>query len=112
MSVLPKIEVPVKSGPENEMAVTGDPFEDDYPGIFEVLCRQSFQGEERQTGRLILFSEPGRASLCLVDKQSGQVAFYTAGGFTEALEGLEKALQAGKADWRKDKRSRQSGRWG
>lgn len=105
MSVVDKIGVPVKPDDEKEFLIEDDAFQEQFPGLFEVLCRCKYQGHPRVTGRLILFAELDRATLCLCDKQSGQVCFFTSKGFNEALEGLERALQAGKADWRADKRS-------
>jgi len=44
--------------------------------------------------------EDGYAKVCLSDRDASRVAFQTAGGFLEALEGLEINLQAGAVDWR------------
>lgn len=104
MSVLDK--VPKKSVAQStaEFAVEDDGFGEQYPGLFEILSRQRYEGKIRKTGKLLLFTDCGKASLCITDKQEGLVAFYKSGGFLEALEGLERALQAGTVDWRPDKR--------
>jgi hypothetical protein len=106
MSVLDNIQDGGSSVKESEFTLESDPFGDDYPGIFEVLCRQKYAGEARQTGRLIIYSEPGKGCCCLCDKQQRIVAFHIADGLTAALEGLEKRLQEGSLDWRRDKRAR------
>lgn len=105
MSVLDQIKEPPSRGPEAEFAFDDEEFSQRWPGIFEILARQYYQGKERAVGRLILYSEPEKATLVLCDRETGQVAFYAASTFVAALEGLEKALQNGGADWRKDKRS-------
>lgn len=106
MSILSKISKPVKAGPDNPLTVVDDPWADDFPGIFEVLAVARFEGKDRQTGRLIIYTEPGKAMCCLCDKETEQVAFYASESIVGALEGLERALQNGSVDWRKDKRAR------
>jgi hypothetical protein len=77
-----------------------------YPGIFEMITRRTYEGKHRDVGRMIMYAEPNRATLVMCDVASGLVTFYAKETFSEALEGLEKALQDGTCDWRKDKRSR------
>lgn len=108
MSILDSIKKPVKAGPDNPLNVVDDPFQEDFPGIFEVLACARHLGKDRETGRLIVYTEPGKAMLCLCDKDTEQVAFYACGTIQEALEGLERSLQSGSVDWRKDKRARYS----
>lgn len=104
MSVLDN--VPDKAGPNNgaEFACEGGGFEDQFPGLFEIIARQRYQGNLRKTGKLLIFCDCGKASLCVTDVASGQIAFYKSDSLQAALEGLERALQSGKADWRPDKR--------
>lgn len=106
MSILDKIKKKRQEVVTDGMLIGEDPFGIDYPGIFEMLCRVSHAGKPRQPGRLVLYAEPNRATLCLVDVDAGMVTFYTSDTFAEALEGLEGALQGGSCDWRKDKRQR------
>jgi hypothetical protein len=77
-----------------------------YPGIFEMITRRTYEGKHRKVGRLIMYAEPNRATLVMCDVDSGLVTFYAKETFEEALAGLEESLQAGTCDWRKDKRSR------
>ena len=49
---------------------------------------------------LLLFVEDGLCKLCLSDRDNDMVCFRGARTFLEALEGLERALQAGEAEWR------------
>lgn len=106
MSIIDKIKSKSQEVARDGLLIADDPFGDDYPGIFEMLVRVAYKGKPRQSGRLVLYAEPNRATLCLVDVDAGMVTFYTSDTFGEALAGLERALQAGSCDWRKDKRSR------
>ena len=106
MSVLGKIKQDVKKVGETDFLIGEDDFSETYPGIFEMLTRRAYQGKVRRVGRLIMSAETNRATLVLCDVDAGNVTFYAAQTFSEALEGLEGALQAGSCDWRKDKRSR------
>ncbi len=105
MSILDKKKVSRKGKVEGDFLVLDDPFGEQYPGVFEMLARVKHQGKDRLAGRLIFYAEMNRATLVLVDAESKEVTFYSAETFAEALEGLEKALQAGTCDWRVDKKS-------
>ena len=106
MSIIDKIKKNRQEVVRDGLLIGDDSFGEDHPGIFEMLVRVAYQGKPRQPGRLVMYAEPNRATLCLVDVDAGMVTFYTAETFGDALEGLERALQAGSCDWRKDKRSR------
>lgn len=105
MSVLDKILVDSKQSGAAEFACEPDGFGDDFPGLFEIIARQRWKGNPRKTGKLLLFTDYGKATLLLTDAHEGQCAFYKKDGFAEALEGLERALQEGIAPWRKDRRA-------
>lgn len=105
MSILDKVPERVKGNDESEFCLGECSFQGDYPGIWEFLARQRYKGENRQTGKLVLFTEPGKATVCLIDRQTGQVSFFTSEALDEAFLGCEKALQSGNLDWRKDKRA-------
>lgn len=106
MSVLGLIKQDVKKLAESDFIIGEDDFSETYPGIFEMLTRRAYQGKARKPGRLILYAETNRATLVLCDVDAGNVTFYASETFSEALEGLEGALQGGSCDWRRDKRSR------
>lgn len=106
MSVLDKIQGSQKEPVRGDFLIADDPFAEDKPGLFEFLARGKYKGKARKPGRLIMYAEPSRATLVVCDADGGQVAFYTAETFAEALEGVEKALQAGSLDWRPDKRAK------
>lgn len=106
MSVLSKVPTPEGPDPKREFAIEDDGFGEQYPGLFEIIARIRWEGKKRKTGKILLFVDQGKASLCLSDVATGQVAFYKSNGFLEALEGIERALQEGTVDWRTDRRSR------
>lgn len=106
MSILDKMQQSQKEPVRGDFLIADDPFAESYPGLFELLARGKYKGKSRKPGRLIMYAEPSRATLVACDADSGQVAFYTSETFAEALEGLEKALQAGSLDWRPDKKAR------
>lgn len=105
MSILDKQKQRSKPEATGDFLIADDSFAEEYPGLFEMIARCKYQGKSRKTGRLIMFAEPDRATICLCDQDSSQVAFYAAETFGEALAGLERALQAGTADWRLDKKA-------
>lgn len=103
MSVLDAVPDPVKGTVDGEFLVDASDFGTEHPGIWEVLSRRMYRGKPRKTGTLMVSCEPGRVTLCLSDKESSQVCFYTCDTVEEALAGLEAALQSRKADWRASK---------
>lgn len=105
MSVVAKIRAGVKQDASAEFAIGTCAFEEERPGIWEFVARQSYQGNPRATGKVVIFVEGGKATLCLIDRGSGQVAFFTAETLSEAILGTEEALQAGSLDWRLDKKA-------
>lgn len=106
MSILDNVGAPATPSPDEEFLHEDEDFQNQYPGLFECLSRIRHSGRDRLPGRLIIYYEPGKAALCLSDKHTGSVAFHAAEGVSEALEGLEKRLQGGTVDWRKDKKAR------
>lgn len=106
MSVIATIGSGFKPDPSGEYSVEPCPFAEEYPGLFEVIARHRFEGKDRQVGRLIIYTEPGKGCVCLCDKDSGQVAFHVADSVADALAGVERRLQEGALDWRDDKRKR------
>lgn len=106
MSILDNVGAEASPDENAEFLVDDENFQSQHPGLFEFLARVKVNGKDRKPGRLILYYEPGKAHCCLSDKHTGSVAFHAAEGLYEALEGVERRLQEGKVDWRKDRRSR------
>lgn len=109
MSVVAKIGVSVKRDESAEFAIEECGFTEEYPGLWEFIARQLYQGTPRATGKLVVFSEGGKATLCLIDRCTAQVAFFTSETLGDALTGAEKALQDGSLDWRLDKKAKWRG---
>lgn len=104
MSILDKIAVSASPSDDQQYITEDVGFSDQYPGIYEFLARIKHQGKDRKPGRLILYYDQGKASLCLSDADTKQVAFHIDSGILEALEAAEGRLQSGKLDWRRSKR--------
>lgn len=108
MSVIDSLGEGCKDPIRGNSLLKKDKFATELPGLFELLTVVKHKGKSRKAAKLTLYAEPGRATLCLADAETGQVAFYAKEGFSESLLGLEEALQAGTVDWRPDKKFRPS----
>lgn len=106
MSILGNVGSGVNPSDDDDYLVSDDLFSTEYPGLFEFLARIRIDGKPRRPGRVVLYYDSGKANLCLSDKHTGSCSFHADEGIQEALEGVEKRLQEGKMDWRKDKRAR------
>lgn len=106
MSILDSISSGGQPEELGEYGLAECEFASQYPGIFEFLARQMYQGQERQLARLLVYAEHGKATLCLLERHSAQIGFHVAESLSEALEGLEKRLQQGTMDWRPDKKQK------
>ncbi len=105
MSIREAIAEKVKTGNLEEFLLEDREFGGSYPGIWDVIARQVWKGQAIKAGRLIVYCERGKVFLCLCDKESSQVCFCAGDSVDEALLALERQLQDGTADWRKDKRA-------
>lgn len=105
MSILDHVPSPDKADANAEMCVKECDFQTSYPGLWEFLARQMYRGTARATGKLVFFTEPEKVTVCLIDRHTGQVAFFTAETVEEVLCGSDKALTSGTLDWRKDKKA-------
>lgn len=110
MSILDKVTDAGKHDAEADLNLDDSEFGEEFPGLFEFLARRRYKGQDRLTGRLVIYTEPEKACICLCDKHTSQVCFYTSDSVNGALEGLEKQLQAGRCDWRRDRRARIMGK--
>lgn len=104
MSILKKIADSAAPAGDQEFCTQDEGFSTQYPGIYEFLARIRHEGNARKPGRLVLYYDQGKASLCLSDAETKQVAFHVDEGLHEALEATERRLQSGSMDWRHSKR--------
>lgn len=105
MSILDKVPERCKSDAPEEFALVECDFARSYPGLWEFVARQTYKGDARATGKLVVFADSGKATLCLIDRCTAQVAFYTEETLDGVLSGSERALQEGTLDWRQDKKA-------
>lgn len=106
MSIIDNIVSSATPDGDDDQNLEGGDFASEYPALMEFLSRRRYQGQDRQVGRVIIYTEPGKGCVCLSDKQTRQVTFHVADSIDEALKGIDRRLADGKCDWRKDKRAR------
>jgi hypothetical protein len=58
------------------------------------------EGQSREGGTLLIFVEAGWIKACLHDRDTGFVAFCSAGSFQELLGAADGGLASGRLDWR------------
>lgn len=73
----------------------------DYPGIYEWLTRILLDGKPRVPAQLTIKYREGGCSLCLSAGQEDVIGWHQGSDLENALEGLEKRLQAKTMDWRR-----------
>lgn len=105
MSIFDKQDLGVKADKVGEFALEECSFTEDYAGLWEFLARSEFQGNPRYPGKLVLFEDGGKATVCLICKTSGKVAFTTGDHVDEALVEANRQLLDGSMKWRKDKKA-------
>lgn len=105
MSILDRVPERRKTETPDEFALAECDFRQTYPGLWEFIARQVYKGEARATGKLVIFADSGKATVCLIDRCTSQVAFFTEESLDGALSGSERALQEGSLDWRQDKKA-------
>lgn len=88
--------------------VAGDSdFLERFPVLHEFITATSDDaGAARKTATLMLFSEDGRFRAVLHERQHGLSLWRDADSVQGCFEGLETALASGRAEWRKDAKSR------
>lgn len=77
-----------------------------YPALWEFVTVRLFRGAPRETATILFFREDGQWKCCLSDRDTDRVLFRSGDTVTDCLEGLEKALESPRADWRASKRTR------
>lgn len=89
--------------PDNQVSlIENDPWQAIYPGLFEFLVLTSHRGKPREVGKLAIACEAHKAAIRLTDVENGKICFFVSKNVALALEGAEKAYQAGTLDWRED----------
>lgn len=107
MSILPDLPEPSSDGQNQEYLHEDTDFQEQYPAIYEYLCRVIYRGQPRQSSRLVIYYEDGQATLMLTDPHTARLLFHVSEGVSEGLESLERRLQdAPVKGWKKDKKHR------
>ena len=106
MVILPSRDDPSTPGQTCEYLLLDEYWQGEYPAIFEFLSRVVVDGHPRQPSRLVVYYEEAKACMCLTDPFTGKILFHSDEGLHEAFTSLEKRLQAGTSDWRRDKKAR------
>lgn len=89
------------------LEVVDQDFQSVFPAIFEFLCvLPDDAGPQAKTASLTMFTEDGLFKVCLSDRVSGLVCFFSADTFKEVLEALEAGLCHGSADWRSPRKGK------
>lgn len=82
--------------------VNGSGLAERYPAVWEYLSVSQYEdGTARRTSTLMLFVDASGVKVCLNDRDADLTCWITASSPGEALEALETALQAGRAEWQK-----------
>lgn len=103
MSTLDDADRSVKRVEGQEFECEDEVFAQNFPGIYEWLARVMYKGKPRETASLTIKYRSGGVSLCLSAPQEKLVGWHQDKTIDEALEGLEKRLQARAMDWRERK---------
>lgn len=104
MTILDNVAKSASPEEGTDFAAKDENFQGRFPGLFELLATTHYEGSKRKLAKLILYYDSGKAAVCVSDAHTGRVAFHLDEGLEEALEGLERRLQAGKVDWRKSRK--------
>ena len=97
---------PVAAGGDSVEVVEEEGFMASYPHLWRYLTQTRWEdGTARQPSSLSIFSQHGKWTIMLAEKNWGLILFATA----DRLEGLWEALDARladpRADWREDRKS-------
>ena len=103
MSIISDAGVGVKRAEGQEYECDEGDFSAEFPGIYEWLARIYLNGKTRDGASLTIKYRSGGVSLCLSAATEGLVGWHQGKTVQEALEGLEKRLQASTMDWREKK---------
>jgi len=78
-------------------------FEKSHPNLFGFMaCNVGLEdGTVRERSKVSIFCEGGRFKAALHDPETGASIYTTLDTPSEALDGLEQALEEEKPDWRK-----------
>jgi len=86
------------------VAAVDEKFAKSYPRLFDLLTVTTWgEGEVRTPSSLLLFCEDGAFKMCITERDLGYTLWSTGQTFLEALQTLEKRLNAPTVEWRKQR---------
>lgn len=76
-----------------------------FPCLWAFLTATTWpeDGKSREPGSILLFTQEGALKIMLKDRDQGLVAFWTGASLQGLLEAVERDLDAGAGDWRRDR---------
>jgi hypothetical protein len=106
MSLARRVDSIDLSDPKTAREGAGD-FGARYPTLADFILLQVWpdSGEKRASGNLMLFVQDGAVKARLIDNDSHEVAWVTAGTLADVLDRVEAMLSEGRGDWRPDRQS-------
>jgi len=78
-------------------------FQAEFPALFELLAATTQDGKPRESASVTIYVDQGRLKAIVSDKSSKMTYFTTLSGSCHALAELDRNIQDGKGDWRKQK---------
>ena len=105
MGILDNVGAAAPLDENREFQCEDDLFSTEYPGLYEFLARVKINGKHRKSAKLLIYYEPERVQVLLIDKHTKSCAWHASKGVNEALESLERRLQQGSVEWKYDKRA-------
>lgn len=97
---------PAHAGGGNVEVVADEDFMGLYPLVWQYLTQPTWpDGTPRQPSTVATFTQHGRWTICLTEKNWGLILFATADRIEGLWEALDARLSDPKADWRQDRKS-------
>jgi hypothetical protein len=92
---------PADGQPPRSLLWQDSEFQATLPALSEFLGDPTYaDGSKRDTGTLLIFCDGTAIKGCLTDRDTSQVAFFTADSWAGLLETIETKLASGEVDWR------------
>lgn len=105
MGILDNVGAAAPLDENREYQCEDDLFSTEYPGLYDFLAKVRNNGKYRKAGKMLIYYEPERVQILLIDKNTKSCAWHASKSISEALESLERRLQAGSVEWKYDKRA-------
>jgi hypothetical protein len=95
---------PLQANPGPVRAPSEDTWAAHFPGLWEMLTLPAMpDGRAREGSTLLLFYGDSMVKICLNDRDNALTAWASGVSVQEALEAMERGLQADTLEWRAQK---------